>query len=90
MHSRKRKMMRLTSMAVTAGLKDILMKDFSESLSSQMIKHNYCKHGLKVKSLDSGGKAKVVDSIISDYKAIKPIGSVSVDQLKKDLCLAIK
>ena len=82
--------MRLTSMAVTAGLKDILMKDFSEALSSQIIKQNYQRHGLKLNGLNNAGKTKAVNSIVSDYKAIKPIGSVSVVQLKKDLRLAIK
>ncbi len=90
MRLKKQKMMRLTSMAVTAGLNNILTKDFSESLSSQIIKQNFYKHGLKLNSLNNGSKTKVVNSIISDYKAIKPIGSVSVVQLKKDLRLAIK
>jgi len=91
MLSKKQKMMRLTSLAVTAGLKDILMKDFSEALSSQIIKQNYHKHGLKLNSPNNnGGKTKAVNSIVSDYKAIKPIGSASVAQLKQDLNLAIK
>jgi len=90
MFSKKPTMMRLTSLAVTQRLKDILIKDFSESLSSQMIKQNFYKHGLKLNSLNNGGKTQVVNSIVSDYKSIKPIGSVSVEQLKKDLRLAIK
>ena len=90
MLSKKQKMMRLTSLAATAGLKDILMKDFSEALSSQIIKQNYHKHGLKLNNLNNSGKTKAINSIVSDYKAIKPIGSVSVVQLKKDLRLAIK
>ena len=83
-------MMRLTSLAVTTGLKDILMKDFSEALSSQIIKQNYHKHGLKLNNLNNSGKTKAINSIVSDYKAIKPIGSASVAQLKQDLNLAIK
>ena len=83
-------MMRLNSLTVTARLKDILMQDFSEALSSQIIKHNYHKHGLKLNSLNNGGKTNAVNSIVSDYKAIKPIGSVSVVQLKQDLDLAMK
>ena len=90
MLSKKQKMMRRTSLAVTAGLKDILMNDFSEALSSQIIKLNYHKHGLKLNSFNNGGKTKAVNSIVSDYKAIKPIGRASVVQLKKDLRLAIK
>ena len=74
--------MRLTSLAVTQRLKDILIKDFSESLSSQMIKQNFYKHGLKLNSLNNDGKTKTVNSIVSDYKAIKPVGCVSVVQLK--------
>lgn len=90
MRSKKLQMMRLTSMAVTAGLNNILVKDFSQSLSSQIIKQNLYKHGLQLNSLNNGGKTKIINSIISDYKAINPIGSVSVVQLKKDLRLAIK
>jgi hypothetical protein len=66
------------------------MKDFSESLSSQIIIRNIYKHGLQLSSLNNGDKTKVINSIVSDYKAINPIGSVTVDQLKKDLSLAIK
>ena len=83
-------MMRLTSLAVTAGLKGVLMNDFSESLSSQIIKQNYHNHGLKPGTLNNGGKTKVVNAIVSDYKAIQPVGSISVVQLKKSLRLAIK
>ena len=82
--------MRLTSMAVTARLSNILMNDSSESLSSLIIKQNTYKHGLTLNSLNKDGKAKTVNSIASDYKAIKPIGCVSVVQMKKDLHLAIK
>jgi len=90
MLSKKQKMMRRTSLAVTAGLKDVLMKDFSEALAAQIIKQNYLKHGLKSDSFNNGGKTEAVNSIVSDYKAIKPIGSVSVVQLKQDLDLAMK
>jgi len=83
-------MMRLTSLAVTAGIKNILMKDFSESLSSQIIKHNYDKVDLKAKDFSSSAKTQVINSIVSDYRAIKPIGSFSVDKLKKSLRLAIQ
>ena len=83
-------MMRLNSLMVTARLKDILMQDFSEALSSQIIKQNYHKHGLQLNSLNNGAKTKVINLIVSDYKAIKPIGSVSVAKLKKDLRYAIK
>jgi len=82
--------MRLNSLTVTARLNNILIKDFSESLSSQIIKQNFYKHGLKLNRLNNDCKTKVVNSIVSDYKAIKPVVSVSVVQLKKDLRLAIK
>lgn len=90
MRTKRQQMMRLTSLAVTARMKDILMKDFSESLSSQIIKHNYDRHGPKATGFSNRSKTKVVNSIVSDYKAIKPIGSVSDDQLKKSLRLAIE
>ena len=90
MLSKKQKMMRLNSLEATTRLKDILMKDFSESVSSLIINHNYYKHGLKLNSLNNADKTKVVNAIVSDYKAIKPIGSVAVVQLKKGLRLAIK
>ena len=46
-------MMRLTSVEVTTRLKDILMKDFSEALSSQIIKQNYHKHWTDPLTLDT-------------------------------------
>jgi len=76
-------MMRLTSVEVTTRLKDILMKDFSEALSSQIIKQNYHKHGLKLNSRSNGGKTKAVNSIVSDYKAIKQSWSGKTGQRHK-------
>jgi hypothetical protein len=90
MRTKKQQMMRLTSLAVAARMKDVLMSDFSESLSSQIIKHNYNKHGSKATGFSNRSKTKIVNSIVSDYRAIKPIGSVSDDQLKKSLRLAIE
>lgn len=83
-------MMRLTSLAANGRLKDILIRDFSEPLSSQIIKHAYDKHGGNEKRFNNGDKTKVIDTIVSDYQAIKPIGSVSVTELKKSLRLALK
>lgn len=88
--SQKQKKMRVDSLMVTARLNNVLIRDFSESVSSQIIKQNIFKHFLKSNSLNDSAKTKLINSIVSDYKAIKPIGSVSVVQLKKDLRLAIK
>lgn len=90
MSTRKHTMMRLTSLAAAGRLKGILIKDFSEPMSSQIIKHALDKHGMSAKSFNNSGKAKVINEIVSDYRAIKPIGSDSAVQLKKNLCLALK
>jgi hypothetical protein len=83
-------MMRITSLAAVGKLKDILMRDFSEPLVSQIIKHAYDKHGINEKSFNNGGKTKLINTIVSDYRAIKPIGSVSAVKLKKNLRLSLK
>lgn len=88
--SQKQKKMRPNSLAVTARLNNVLMKDFSKSLSSQIIKQNIYKHDCKLNSLNGGVKTKLINSIVSDYKSIKPLGSASVERLKNELRLAIK
>ena len=78
-------------MRVNKALKKILMKYFSEDLSSQIIRHNYNKNGLKLNGNgnSNGNHTKLINSIASDYKAIQPIGNVAVVQLKRDMSSAI-
>ncbi len=78
------------STEVSALFKETLMKDFSESLSSNMILQNYRKHKLKLNSRDKAVYRKVINSIAYDYRAIKPVGSVNVAYLKKELRSAIR
>ncbi len=78
------------STEVIALFKETLMKDFSESLSSNMILQNYRKHNLKLNSRDKAAYRKVINSIAYDYRAIKPVGSVNVAYLKKELRSAIR
>ena len=77
-------------MAINKVLKKILMKDFSESLSSQIIRQNYDKCGLKLNGFNNGSHTKLINSIASDYKDIKPLGNVTVVQLKRDMRAAIR
>jgi hypothetical protein len=79
-----------TSTEVIALFKETLMKDFCESLSSNMILQNYRKHNLKLNSRDKVAYRKVINSIAYDYKAIKPVGSVNVTHLKKELRAAVR
>lgn len=83
-------MMRLTSLAAAGRLKDVLAKDFSEPLSSQIIKHTYIQHGVHRERFTISDKTSVINSIVSDYKAIKPFGSIPLVQLKKSLHLVLK
>ena len=78
------------STEVIALFKETLMKDFTESLSSSMILQNYRKHNLKLNSRDKAAYRKVINSIAYDYRAIKPVGSVNVAHLKKELRSAIR
>ncbi len=78
------------STEVIALFKETLMKDFSESLSSNMILQNCRKHNLKLNSRDKAAYRKVINSIAYDYKAIKPVGSVKVAHLKKQLRDAVR
>lgn len=90
MNWRKQTRIRLTFMAATGRLKDILMRDFSEPLASQIIKYAYDKHDINERNFNNGGKTKVINAIVSDYKAMKPIGSVSAVQLKKNIRLSLQ
>jgi hypothetical protein len=51
-----------------------LNKDFGEPMSTQIILHNSKKCSLDLTHLDSDGYSRLVDSIISDYSDIKPLG----------------
>lgn len=88
MLSKKQRM--ITPARNKRSLQRVFMKDFSEALSVQMIKYYCSEHYLKMSSIHNSDKTALINSIVSDYQAIKPIGNVSVKKLKKELRLAIK
>jgi hypothetical protein len=72
---------------IHAALKEHLMKDFSASLASRIIEHNVRKHCVETKNHQE--YAKLINAIVSDYQAIRPLGHINVDDLKKDLQAAV-
>ncbi|MEN8263871.1 MAG: hypothetical protein ABFR82_10435 [Nitrospirota bacterium] len=82
--------MRHTEVRINKALKKILMKVFSEDLSSQIIRQNYNKNGLKLNGISNSSHTKLINSIASDYEAIKPTVNFTVVQLKKDMRAAVR
>jgi hypothetical protein len=70
-------------------IKESLNKDFCESLSSQIILQNCKKNHLNLNNLDRDSYIRLVDSIISDYRAINPLGNNNVALKRKELLAAI-
>ena len=62
------------SFQVNSMIKISLNKDFSEAMSTQIILYNVKKCSLDLTNLDKDGYFRLVDSIISDYRDIKPLG----------------
>ncbi len=78
----------ITSMAVNR-IKESLSKDFSAALSEQIILQNVRKSYLDLENLNREGYIKLVESIISDYMAIKPLGNDNADLKKREWLAAI-
>lgn len=74
---------------VVNKIKESLNKDFCEKLSSQIILQNCKKNHLSLTNLDRAGYIRLVDSIISDYRAIKPLGNNNVALKKREWLAAI-
>jgi len=64
------------------------MKDFSASLASRIIEHNVRKH--RVDARNHQEYAKLINAIVSDYQAIKPLGHINIADLKKELQAAVR
>ena len=64
------------------------MKDFSASLASRIIEHNVRKH--RVDARNHQKYAKLINAIVSDYQAIKPLGHINIADLKKELQAAVR
>ena len=73
---------------VQDALKELLMKDFSESLATRIIWRNCRNHRLRSEVLEHSYE-KLISSIASDYEAINPLGRIKAAQLKKDLRAAL-
>ncbi len=70
-------------------IKESLSKDFSAALSEQIILQNVRKSYLDLENLNREGYIKLVESIISDYMAIKPLGNDNADLKKREWLAAI-
>lgn len=70
------------------ALKEHLMKDFSASLASRIIEHNVRRHRVETKNHPE--YEKLINAIVSDYQAIRPLGHINVDDLKKELQAAVR
>ena len=80
----------ITSSIASVGIKtirDSLTKDFCIALSTQIILWNVEKCHLNLADLDRDGYIRLIDSIISDYTTIKPLGN-DISNLKKREWLA--
>lgn len=77
-----------TLLNIHSALKEHLMKDFSPSLASQIIEHNIRKHRAEINN--SLEYAELINGIVSDYQAIRPLGHISVAELRKELRDAVR
>jgi len=75
------------SLSVNTIIKS-LNKDFAEDVSIYMILHNGKECSLDLAHLDRDGYFRLVDSIISDYNEIKPLGC-DISLKTKELLSAI-
>ena len=73
---------------IEAALKKHLMKDFSAPLALRIIEHNVRKHRIETKNPQKC--VRLINAIVSDYQAIKPIGHINVADLKKELQAAVR
>ena len=64
------------------------MKDFSASLALRIVEHNIRKHHVETENRQD--YAKLINAIVSDYQAIKPLGQINVAELKKELQAAVR
>jgi len=78
------------SFKVNSMIKISLNKDFSDAMSTQIILHNVKKCSLDLTNLDRDGYFRLVDSIISDYTRINPLGECSTSLKKRELLSGIE
>jgi hypothetical protein len=75
-------------LSIHKALQEHLMKDFSAPLASRIIEHNVRKHHVETKNRQQ--YAKLINAIVSDYQAIKPLGPINIADLKKELHDAVR
>jgi hypothetical protein len=73
------------SFSVNSTIKRSLNKDFSDAMSAQIILYNVKKCSLDLTNLDRDGYFRLVDSIISDYSKINPLGDRNTPLKKREL-----
>ena len=88
MKPKSSKVLNRTTFIIHAALKEHLMKDFSASLATRIIEHNIRKH--RIETNNCREYAKLINAIVSDYQAIKPIGHITVADLKRELQAAVR
>lgn len=88
MHPRSSKSLNHALLNIHAALKEHLMKDFSASLASRIVEHNIRRHRAGIKNRKE--YTKLINAIISDYQAIKPLGHIKVADLKKEMQDAVR
>ena len=70
-------------------IKDSLCKDFCIALSTQIILQNVRNCHLNLENLDRDGYIRLIDSIVNDYRAIKPLGNGNADFKKREWLSAL-
>jgi hypothetical protein len=78
------------SFPVNLMIKISLNKDFSDAMSTQIILYNVKKCSLDLTNLDKDGYFRLVDSIISDYININPLGDCNTSLKKRELLSGIE
>jgi hypothetical protein len=64
-----------------------LNKDFSNAFSTQILLSNSRKCSIDLANIDNDSYCMLVDSIISDYNRISPLGAFDASIIKRELLL---
>jgi hypothetical protein len=78
------------SFPVNSMIKISLNKDFSDAMSTQIILYNVKKCSLDLTNLDRDGYFRLVESIISDYIKINPLGDSNTSLKNRELLSGIE
>lgn len=62
-----------------------LNEDFSDAFSTQIVLTNSRKCSIDLTNIDNDSYSRLVDSIISDYNGISPLGASNADIRRREL-----